>query len=203
MAEIKICGIYREADGEIIRRARPDYFGMVINFPKSHRSVLPAQAESLRGLIPREIPAVGVFVNQPVELVIDLLNRGVINIAQLHGNESPAEITRIQKATGKPVWKAFKIRSQSDLEEAKASPADLILLDNGYGTGKPFDWNLIGEVGRPFGLAGGLTPENLPQAIRQINPTLVDLSSGVETEKIKDEEKVLRAVAAVRNTERK
>ncbi len=198
MAEIKICGIYRAVDGELINRARPDYFGMILNFPRSHRNLTPAQAEKLRGLISREIPAVGVFVNQPVQLVIDLLNRDVIDIAQLHGAETEEEITAIRRVTGKPVWKAFQIRTSEDLERAKVSPADLILLDNGYGTGRTFDWSLVKGVGRPFGLAGGLTPENLPEALRLMNPTLVDLSSGVETDRVKDEEKVLRAVAAVR-----
>lgn len=182
----------------MINRARPDYFGMVLNFPKSHRNLDPEQAGRLRGLVSREIPAVGVFVNRPAEEIIRLLDRGVIDIAQLHGTETEAEIRAIRRAAGKPVWKAFSIRSAQDLERAKASPADLILLDNGCGTGKTFNWSLVKEVGRPFGLAGGLTPENLPEAIRRINPTLVDLSSGVETERVKEEAKVLRAVAAAR-----
>jgi phosphoribosylanthranilate isomerase len=145
---------------------------------------------------------VGVFVNQPVEEIISLLNDGIIDIAQLHGGEGEADILAIREATGKPAWKAFRIRSAQDVENARNSPADLVLLDNGYGTGESFDWRLVGEFSRPFGLAGGLTPENLPQAIAQINPTLVDLSSGIETNKQKDLKKMLRAVAATHSIER-
>ncbi len=199
--KIKICGIYRPGDAAILNEAEPDYFGMVINFPKSHRNLTPAQAREVRGLVKRQIPAVGVFVNQPIDLICTLLEEGTINVAQLHGQESPADIEAIQTRTGKPVWKAFRVRTPEDVRAAQDSPADLILLDNGYGTGQTFDWNLAGGVGRPFALAGGLTPENLPAAIRLLHPVLVDLSSGVETDKAKDRNKVLRAVRAVRGAD--
>jgi phosphoribosylanthranilate isomerase len=202
VTKIKLCGIYRQEDAELVNQAKPDYFGMVIHFPKSHRNVSREQAAWLRAHIRQDIPAVGVFVNQPVEEIISLLNDGIIDIAQLHGGEGEADILAIREATGKPVWKAFRIRSAQDVENARNSPADLVLLDNGYGTGESFDWRLVGAFSRPFGLAGGLTPENLPQAIAQINPTLVDLSSGIETNKQKDLKKMLRAVAATHSIER-
>lgn len=198
MTEIKICGIYRDEDTGYINDAKPDYFGMIINFPKSHRNVSPERAGEIRRQIRPKIPAVGVFVNQPKEEIAALLENGTIDIAQLHGQESEDEILFLQK-TGKPVWKAFKIRSSEDMAKARLCRADRILLDNGYGTGQTFDWNLVGEPGRPFILAGGLTPENIPEAIRYLHPDVLDISSGVETEKKKDYAKICAAVKAARN----
>lgn len=194
MTKIKICGIYRDEDAEYINEFKPDYFGMVIDFPKSHRNVSPKRASEIRELIDKEISAVGVFVNDDLSKIEILLKNGVIDIAQLHGNETEEDIQRLQKRTGKPVWKAFKVRSEADIQKAAASPADLILLDNGYGTGEAFDWNLIKDAERDFALAGGIDPENIAEAIKQINPFLIDLSSGVETDKKKDREKIRSAV---------
>ena len=196
--KIKICGIYRPEDAAVINDVRPDYFGMIINFPKSHRNLTPEQARHIRSLVDPAIPAVGVFVNQPTDLICRLLKEDVIQIAQLHGQESADEIIRIQQRTGKPVWKAFKVRAKEDIQAAKASPADQVLLDNGYGTGQVFDWNLAREMDRPFALAGGLNPDNLAEAIRTLHPSMVDLSSGVETDKVKDRGKIMRAAALVR-----
>ena len=196
--KIKICGIYRPEDAAVINDVRPDYFGMIINFPKSHRNLTPEQARHIRSLVDPAIPAVGVFVNQPTDLICRLLKEDVIQIAQLHGQESTDEIIRIQQRTGKPVWKAFKVRAKEDIQAAKVSPADQILLDNGYGTGQVFDWNLAREMDRPFALAGGLNPDNLAEAIRTLHPSMVDLSSGVETDKVKDRGKIMRAAALVR-----
>lgn len=202
MSKIKICGIKRREDAAIISEARPDYFGMIIDFPPSHRSISPETALMIRQLIPSDIPAVGVFVDRPQEEIKEMLESGAIDIAQLHGSESDETIRSLQKDTGKPIWKAFKIREKSDLERAMASSADMILLDNGYGTGKCFDWTLVSTVNRPFALAGGLTPQNIPEAIRLMDPEVLDISSGVETDKVKDKEKVLRAVRAARSTQK-
>ncbi len=200
--QIKICGIYRPEDTAIINRTRPDYFGMILNFPKSHRNLTPTQAEEIRSLVDPNIPAVGVFVNQPLTVICDLLERNIIQIAQLHGQESAEDILTLRQRTGKPVWKAFRVRSPEDIAAALTSPADCILLDNGYGTGQTFDWDLAQGLGRPFALAGGLTPENLSDAVRTLSPALVDISSGVETNKIKDPDKVRRAVHCIRSINR-
>lgn len=202
MTKIKICGIFRDEDCAYINEAMPDYFGMIIHFEKSHRSVSPSRAAEIRGQIRREIPAVGVFVNEELDVIKELLRSGAIDIAQLHGQETPEEILRIREDTGKPVWKAFKIRSRADVEQAFSSPADLILLDNGYGTGEAFDWSLIGTPKRPFALAGGLTCENMETAINALSPHLIDISSGVETEKKKDKTKIMRAVSIAHGVER-
>ena len=109
-------------------------------------------------------------------------------------------ITALRKQTGCEIWKAFKIRTPADLLAAEQSAADAVLLDNGYGTGEAFDWALAANFKRPFLLAGGLTPENIPAAIAAMHPLLVDISSGVETDKVKDREKILAAVRAARQT---
>lgn len=199
MTKIKICGLFRPCDIDYVNEARPDWCGFIINFPKSHRNLTPDQVRELRRGLDSSITPVGVFVDQPLEEVADLLNDGTISIAQLHGHEDDAYIAALRaRAPGKEIWKAYKIRSQADLAAANDSTADLVLLDNGCGTGQTFDWSLLQNFPRSYLLAGGLNPENLPAAIRTLHPFGVDLSSGVETERRKDRVKILAAVAAAR-----
>ena len=205
MTKIKICGLYRPCDVEYVNRAGPDWCGFVINFPKSHRSVTPERARELRSGLSRHVRPVGVFVDSPAETVAELLDDGTIAVAQLHGHEDDAYIARLRALTrghpmwrGYEIWKAFKLRGPADLEAANASAADLVLLDNGRGTGETFDWSLAEGAKRPFLLAGGLTPENIPEAIRRLRPYGLDISGGVETDRKKDPSKILAAVAAAR-----
>ncbi|MDU6306887.1 MAG: phosphoribosylanthranilate isomerase [Clostridium sp.] len=200
MTKIKICGLFRPCDAEYVNEAMPDYAGFVF-FEKSHRNVTMQQAAQLRKSIHPSIPAVGVFVNAPQEQIVSLCREGVIQIVQLHGGESEEYIGQLKaRIPGVCVWQAFRVRTPEDLTAAQQSTADLILLDNGYGTGETFDWSLISGMTRPFLLAGGLTPQNIPQAIARFAPYAVDISSGVETEKQKDRDKILAAVAVVRGT---
>lgn len=199
MTKIKICGLFHSRDITYVNEARPDWCGFIINFPKSHRNVTPDRVRALRAELDPAVRPVGVFVDQPAETVAALLKDGTISVAQLHGREDEAYLAALRKlAPGCEIWKAFKIRSAEDLEAANASTADLVILDNGYGTGQTFDWSLAGGVRRPFLLAGGLNPENIPTAIAALHPYGLDLSSGVETDKCKDREKILAAVAAAR-----
>lgn len=199
MTKIKICGLFRPCDIEYVNAVRPDWCGFIVNFPKSHRNRTPDQVRALRRGLAEGVVPLGVFVDQPVEDVAALLNDGTISVAQLHGHEDAAYIAALRAAApGHPVWRAFKVRGPEDLEAAGASPADLVILDNGYGTGETFDWSMAGGVARPFLLAGGLTPENIPDAIRLLHPYGLDISSGVETDKQKDPEKIRAAVAAAR-----
>lgn len=204
MTKIKICGLYRPCDVDYVNEARPDYCGFIIDFPKSHRSVTPGRARELvQSLDPAVTPA-GVFVDRPVEEVAALLLDGTVSVAQLHGHEDESYLATLRARTGgRPVWRAFKVRCPADLAAAAASTADQIILDNGYGTGECFDWSLTGGMRRPFFLAGGLSPANLAEAISRASPLGVDLSSGVETDRLKDREKILAAVAAVRETDRR
>ena len=199
MTRIKICGLSRPEDVEAVNAAKPDFCGFVINFPKSRRNVSPERLRALRERLDGDIIPAGVFVNQPPELVAELQNQGVITVAQLHGSEDETYLARLRELTGgKPVWKAFRVRTAADVEAARRSTADRFLLDNGTGTGAAFDWKLVGDMGRRGILAGGLTPENLPEAVRVLNPWCADLSSGVETDGRKDPAKILAAVEAVR-----
>lgn len=198
MTKIKICGLTRAEDVRAVNRARPDFAGFVF-WPKSRRAVDAREALALRRALDPDIPAVGVFVDQPPEEISALLRDRIIDIAQLHGHETAEEIEFLRR-TGRPVWKAFKVRSAEDVGLAKESCADVILLDNGYGTGRTFDWGLLERpLSRPWLLAGGLTPENIPDAVRRFDPWGVDISSGVETDGVKDPDKIMAAVAAARS----
>ena len=199
MTRIKICGLSRPQDVEYVNRSRPDWCGFVINFPQSRRNVSAEQARSLRaGLAPEIIP-VGVLVDRPVEEAADLLNCGVVAAVQLHGREDGDYVAALRaKAPGKEIWQAFQVRGPADLERALGSGADRILLDGGQGNGRAFDWSLLRSFPRPYILAGGLTPENLPEAIRTLHPFGVDLSTGVERDGCKDFVKIQAAVAAAR-----
>ena len=196
--KIKICGLRRREDILAVNEAKPDYCGFIIEFPKSSRNVTGALVRELTAKLNPDIIPVGVFVNAAPERVEELLLDGTIHIAQLHGQEDEAYIRRIQKNTGHQVIKAFSVKTAQDIENALKSPADYILLDQGGGgTGQTFDWSLIPEIDRPFFLAGGLGADNLETAVRTIHPYAVDLSSSVETDGMKDRDKILKAVQLV------
>ena len=138
-------------------------------------------------------------MNAPMELVRTLLDDGTLALAQLHGQEDESYIRELKTYTDRPIIKAFSIKTTEDIEKALQSPANYILLDQGGGgTGKTFDWSLIPEIRRLFFLAGGIGAANLEQAIREIRPYAVDLSSSVETEKWKDPAKIRQVVDIVR-----
>ena len=197
--KIKICGLRRLEDIETVNYCRPDYAGFIVNFPKSFRSVTAEELNELTAKLDKNITAVGVFVNAPEELPAQLLNEGIIGMAQLHGQEDEDYIRRLRKLTRKPLIKAFSVKSEDDIKKAVKSSADYILLDQGSGgTGQAFDWTLIREMNRPFFLAGGIGPDNLERAIQEIHPYAVDLSSSVETDRWKNPEKIRRGVDIVR-----
>ena len=178
----------------------PDFAGFIVEYEKSFRSV---SAETLRlltaGLHPQIMP-VGVFVDPDMELPERLLREKVIRMAQLHGQETEEDILYLKRKTGCPVIKAFPVRTEEDIERASESPADYILLDQGSGgTGIPFDWSIVPPLRRPWFLAGGLCAGNLEKAMEELAPWAVDLSSGLETDREKDEKKVQEAVSIVRN----
>lgn len=201
MSRIKICGLRRPEDIAAVNEARPDYCGFIVEYPKSRRSIdRTTLRELVRGLREKIVP-VGVFVNATKELVAELLEEGTIQIAQLHGQEY---IQELKVLTEKPLIQAFSIKSKEDVERARESVADYILLDQGSGgTGKVFDWSLVGEVGRPYFLAGGLDVENLREAIGLLHPWAVDLSSSLEIDGMKDAGRICQAVEIVRMEETK
>ena len=198
--KIKLCGMSRECDIDYANEARPDYIGFVIDYPKSRRSVTRERAAELKARLSPEIKAVGVFVNYPAAACADMAECGIIDVIQLHGDEDAGFIRRLRELTDAPIIKAAKIRAPEDIREVQSLGADYVLLDNGTGTGEMFDHSLLdgAEIKQPFFLAGGLTPENLRQAAENIRPYCVDLSSGVETDRLKDREKMLEAVRVIR-----
>lgn len=198
MTGIKICGLFRREDIDYVNESAPDYAGFILDFPKSRRNISIEQAVSLRNRLSRDIRAVCVFVDQPMENIIRAAGLIRPHVIQLHGNEDDRYIAEIREKTGLPVWKAFRIRNRADLADAEKSAADAVLLDNGYGTGEAFDWSAAAEFRRPFILAGGLTPENIPEAKTRLHPAILDISSGVETNGVKDREKIAAAVRAAR-----
>ena len=202
MTRIKICGLSREEDIANVNEAGPDYCGFIIQVPRSRRNVSPERAAELSIRLDGRITPVGVFVNAPAELPARLAREGIIRMIQLHGQEDEDYIQRLRGLTDVPVIQAFSVASREDVRRAKDSSADYGLLDpGGGGTGMTFDWGLIGSMDRPFILAGGLTLENLTEAVKRVRPWCVDVSSGVETEGYKDQEKIKAAVAAVRRME--
>lgn len=199
MSKIKICGLKRQEDIWAVNEAKPDFCGFVIEVPKSSRCVSREQVRELTAGLHAEILPVGVFVNAPVELPARLLNEGTLAIAQLHGKEDESYIRSLRALTDKPLIQAFSVRTAEDITRACESTADYILLDQGSGgTGKTFDWSLVQEMKRPFFLAGGLSVDNLEQAVRELNPWAVDLSSSLEVDGKKDADRIRRAVEIVR-----
>ena len=194
---IKICGMRRPEDIAYANQTRPDYVGFIMT-PGYRRSVTPRQVRELTSELAPEIQTVGVFVDAPPEEIIALLEEGVIHMAQLHGNESEEDIVYIKATTGKPVIKAVKATDRYVVEAWLDTAADYLLFDSGTGTGKSFDWSILEDVPRDFFLAGGLDEEGISRAYEMLHPFAVDISSGVETEGVKDLRKMAAAVSAAR-----
>ena len=220
---IKCCGLRRAEDIEMVNAVNADFAGFIMS-SRFWRYTEPAKVKELHGSLKKGIMAVGVFVDEPVEYVAEQINNGTIDIAQLHGAEDDEYIKRLRELIvikkgstadadiseadinvdmnrpAKPgdIIKAFKIQTAEDIERAAASTADYILLDSGTGTGQTFDWRLMTEIKRPYFFAGGLNPGNVSDAVRHFHPYAVDVSSGIETEKVKDAAKVADFAANVR-----
>ncbi len=197
MVKIKLCGLSRKEDIEAANKLNPDFIGFVF-YEKSSRNVTKEQAKLLKSLLNPEVKAVGVFVDEDISFINELISEGIIDIAQLHGSEDEEYISVIKKQTKAPVIKAFKVREKEDVDLANRSGADYVLLDSGMGTGKPFNWELLQGIKRDYFLAGGLDPENVRQALEVTGAFGVDVSSGIETDKKKDAAKMKRFVENVR-----
>ena len=204
ITKVKICGLSRPEDIAVVNELHPDYIGFVFaDF--SHRYVDKETAVILKSQLDPGIQAVGVFVNEDVHFVAELMNEGIIDIAQLHGSEDNdyiAELRSLLKDDAEvKIIRAFNINKSSSMEEIEESTADLVLVDSGTGSGETFDWSRLAEIKRPYLLAGGLSPDNIAEAVEALHPYGVDVSSGVETDKLKDPEKMRRFVELVREAE--
>ena len=209
---IKLCGLTRPEDIRSANKLLPEYAGFV--FAKgSRRYVAPDAAAELKSLLDHRILVVGVFLDSELSQVANLLSSGVIDIAQLHGTEDAAYIKEVKARTKKLVIKAFRLRPKKEgtaeeekayalrmLHDAEESLADHILLDSGEGSGTVFDWQLLSGFRRPYFLAGGLTPENVTEAVKRTMPFALDVSSGIETDGKKDPAKMKAFVEAVRQS---
>jgi phosphoribosylanthranilate isomerase len=188
-------------DVEYVNEALPDYIGFI--FAESRRQVSVKLAEAMKEELNPAILTVGVFVNAPMEEVLYLLKRRIIDMAQLHGGEDEAYMKGLRSETHNKIIKAIRVESAEDILSAQKNQADYLLLDHGAGgTGESFNWDYVPESGKPFFLAGGIHSGNIGQAMQTGKPYALDISSGAETNGVKDKEKILELVRRVRNDER-
>lgn len=227
MTKIKICGLKRLEDIEYVNAALPDYAGFV--FAGTKRRVTPEQAAELRKGLDAKITAVGVFVDEPVNNIVKLVQNGIIDAVQLHGSENGDYIKELRGALADintkscsfcskqqigcgaaaptiNIIKAVRAESAENIRDAERLDADFLLLDNGAGgTGEAFDWSVIAEaqpIFKPFFLAGGIGSGNIRRAVDTVKPFGIDMSSSVETDGVKDFEKILEAVRLARKVGR-
>lgn len=201
--KIKMCGLRRPDDIIYANECLPDYIGFV--FAKSRRKVSGREAKKLGEQLDPSIKKVGVFVNEPLQSLISISEEAGLDIIQLHGDEGEEYIKEVKHETGKELWKAVRVRMVKDIQEAQRLPADKLLLDSfseeSYGgTGKVMDFAVLdqADIRKPYFIAGGLTVENLPEILKKAEPYGIDISSGIETEGVKDREKMLKVIQCVR-----
>jgi len=199
--EIKICGLSRIEDIVAVNRYGADYAGFVF-CKKSKRYVDPFKAGELIELLRSDIRSVGVFMDDPIDSVVRAARISGIDMIQLHGHESEEYVEYVKRTLDRPVIKAFKADEDGALEKARSSNADYVMIDSGAGSGIRFDWNILKDFKREYFLAGGLDAETAEEAIRLLEPFALDVSSGVETDGVKDEMKIKTFVTKVRGGKR-
>ena len=207
--KVKMCGISKVETIPAVVEAKPDYMGLV--FAPSKRQVTVDQAKTLVEELHKqytkrynngaeqsnndEIKTVGVFVNETLDNLVSIATEANLDVVQLHGDEDEAFIQSLKGRTNVEVWKAVQIRSAADAEAWIDSSADMLLFDAYHkdergGTGEVFDWSCLDVFERPFMLAGGIDSTNVARAIRTVRPYGIDISSGIETDGVKDDEKI-------------
>lgn len=202
--KIKLCGIRRPEDIAFLNEFRPDYAGFV--FAGQKRRVSPEAAADLAQKLKPEIGRVGVFVDEAPEFIASTVQFAGLNVVQLHGDETAREIEALRRLLpGIEIWKAVRVRDRASIPAALGLGADLLLLDSFSkdeygGTGKTADFSLIREANlrEPFVLAGGLNSDNLESSVRELSPYGVDISSGIETDGVKDRRKIEQIMRILR-----
>lgn len=200
---VKICGVTRPEDAELAVAAGADWIGL--NFwPRSRRYVTVAQALEIAAAIPGDVRKVGVFVNAAAPALLEIAARIGLDLVQLHGDEDPEYC----RALRRPHIRALRVADERDLAALEQIDSDLVLLDTaspGYGgSGRVFDWSLARTAkssGKKILIAGGLTPDNVAQAVREVRPFGVDVAGGVESAPgVKDPDKLRRFFYAAKGT---
>ena len=203
MTRVKVCGITRLEDAELAVSLGAWAIGFIL-WPGSKRAADPAVAAGIARAQRRRLELVGVFVNPTLDEVAHAVEAIGLTHVQLHGDEGPAFCTAVAQRTGARVIKALGIASGADMRAIERFHTDLHMLDSGRGgTGRPWDWRLIGQRHSrvPVILAGGLEPENVAEGIAAVRPWAVDVASGVELEPgVKDPAKVEAFITAARET---
>ncbi len=202
MVNIKVCGLKRVEDIDMVNEVKPEFVGFV--FAKSTREVRPELAKELIEKLDKDIKAVGVFVNEDPAKVNHIASYCGLDVVQLHGEEDPLYCKRIEY----PMWKAIAVKDESSIHKLKNYPlVEGFLLDTYSkevkgGTGKAFNWDIVKDLHKDYKiiLAGGLKPENIAEAIQTVHPYCVDVSSGVEKDGVKDQELITKFVENVRST---
>jgi len=215
--KVKMCGISKVETIPAVVEAKPDYMGLV--FAPSKRQVTVDQAKTLVEELHKqytkrynngaeqsnndEIKTVGVFVNETLDNLVSIATEANLDVVQLHGDEDEAFIQSLKERTNVEIWKAVQIRSAADAEAWIDSSADMLLFDAYHkdergGTGEVFDWSCLDEFERPFMLAGGIDSTNVARAIRTVRSYGIDISSGIETDGVKDNEKITAFTKLVR-----
>lgn len=198
MTKLKICGIRRLEDVAMLNEIKPDFAGFV--FADSKRQITFEEAKTLRKHLNKDIQTVGVFVDTKMGFITSLVEEEIIDGIQLHGNEDTHYINTLKAKVKAPIIKAIRVSTREDVE--KKTDADIILYD-AYnknlpgGTGETFNWNLLKGKKKSYFLAGGLNAQNIQEAIQQLKPYAVDVSSGVETNGYKDKEKLIELVKKI------
>ena len=205
MIRIKICGITNLDDAVAAAELGADALGFNF-YPESPRFIEPEKAAEIIYQLPPFILTVGIFVNEPEEKVREIHERTGIQVFQFHGDESPEFCERFERR----VIKVLRVKDRESLHSIMHYKVSAFLLDSHQdglrgGTGVPFDWDLAKDAARSRRviLAGGLTPENVGEAIRRVKPYGVDVAGGVEKEKgIKDHGKIKKFISEVRKARR-
>lgn len=200
--KVKICGIRRAEDIEIVNKYLPDFIGFIF-VPASKRYVEPKKVAELKKNLDPKIKTVGVFVNESIEKIKEIKKECSLDVVQLHGEETP----QFCEELGGRIWKAIRVKDEDCVEilDTYAEYTELLLLDTYVdgthgGTGQAFDWDLIEFFSTDYniGLAGGITRENVLKAKKKVEPELIDVASGSETNGIKDEEKIKDIIQIIR-----
>jgi len=157
----------------------------------------------MKNVLDRRIKAVGIFVNTAANEIVQMCKDNIIDVIQLHGDEDLSYIAKLRNEVSNPIIKAVRMQDTCQLLEAQSLPCDYLLLDTYRkdvygGSGESFDWSLIPKLEKPYFLAGGLNAGNIETAAAQCHPYCLDVSSGVETDGLKDRDKIKEIVKLVR-----